>query len=972
MENSFAEGQRWVSEPEPTLGIGIVKKSAYRNVTVYFSVSEESRVYRIQNAPLKRVQYRSGDEIGDSEGNLYTVTEVYAEGNLFRYKCGNKIIPEEELTGRRIFNKPEDKLFSDQPTHVRDFELRLNSLKYRHSCLTSSFRGLIGSRIDLLKHQIYIAHSVSAQAIPRVLLADEVGLGKTIEAGLIFHNLFVTGKANRTLVLTPPALVNQWLVELYRKFNYMFSIVDKDTYKETETGSEKDNPFLENQNVICPIDYLISSEVCLNDARKAGWDLLIVDEAHHLQWSEESVSPEYKSVETLLKSIKGLLLLTATPLQLGETSHFGRLKLLDPKRYQSFSKYKEESKGYNRIVELARDILKPLENSSEIQARIKNMFPRDEGLQNMAENLAVNGTESRQKITQALIDRHGTGRMVFRNKRSAIKGFPTRELKPIKLEPTNEFSGTEKQLYRFLNWNKSIFELDTYSLTPANLKLPQSESAEIIKKLWITDPRIHWLVDFLKKLKPGEKALLICSSTSKVQSLQSTLPLLTNIPFTTFHEDLPLNIRDKKAADFSKKAGVRLLISSEIGSEGRNFQFSHKLILFDLPLNPELLEQRIGRLHRIGQKKTVQIYVPYIVHRPAEILFHWYHGGLDAFATPLSGSEKIFQEFHEPLNKLAEQLMESDINFNSITHDLNALTSKTVKEKENLLTLLEEGRNRLLELNSLQSQVADSIISQIIAQDESVDLEGFMEDVFEGFGIHFTPTVEKRGYQVFPGSEMILDAFPGLSESGMNITFDRETALIREDMTFLSWDHPIVTGALDLILGSTENISCICEWHSAPLQTVLLEAVFVLEPLEDPRFHLSSYLPPTPVRVLVDGKGTCQEHYPELEKTNLRKGSLTSLGDKKIFKETLMPKMLLAAWNFAKEETRTIKIKSAAILEARLKPELNRLQNLQKNNAFVKPEDIAFIHEELESTRELIENAELRMDSVRIIILHKK
>ena len=113
--------------------------------------------------------------------------------------------------------------------------------------------------------------------------------------------------------------------------------------------------------------------------------------------------------------------------------------------------------------------------------------------------------------------------------------------------------------------------------------------------------------DQVKKLKPHEKVLLICSNLSKVLNLQSTLPLITRIPFTTFHEDLPLNLRDKNAADFSRDGGVRLLISSEIGSEGRNFQFSHKLILFDLPLNPELLEQRIGRLHRIGQKKTIEI-----------------------------------------------------------------------------------------------------------------------------------------------------------------------------------------------------------------------------------------------------------------------------------------------------------------------------------------------------------------------------
>ena len=97
-----------------------------------------------------------------------------------------------------------------------------------------------------------------------------------------------------------------------------------------------------------------------------------------------------------------------------------------------------------------------------------------------------------------------------------------------------------------------------------------------------------------------------------------------------FHEGLPLVQRDRNAAWFAEPDGAQLLICSEIGSEGRNFQFAHHLVLFDLPLNPGLLEQRIGRLDRIGQTQTIRIHVPYVESSSEECVLDWYHRGLDA------------------------------------------------------------------------------------------------------------------------------------------------------------------------------------------------------------------------------------------------------------------------------------------------------------------------------------------------------
>jgi ATP-dependent helicase HepA len=166
------------------------------------------------------------------------------------------------------------------------------------------------------------------------------------------------------------------------------------------------------------------------------------------------------------------------------------------------------------------------------------------------------------------------------------------------------------------------------------------------------DPRIDWLVDFLKLHRTG-KVLLICKSQRKVLAIEAALQEKMAVKSGLFHEGIPLVQRDRNAAWFAEPDGAQLLICSEIGSEGRNFQFAHHLVLFDLPLNPGLVEQRIGRLDRIGQTETIRIHVPYVAGSSEEVVVEWYHRGLDAFETPLHSGNDYEQEFRERLLELA-------------------------------------------------------------------------------------------------------------------------------------------------------------------------------------------------------------------------------------------------------------------------------------------------------------------------------
>ncbi|MGA4817305.1 SNF2-related protein [Pseudomonas aeruginosa] len=186
---------------------------------------------------------------------------------------------------------------------------------------------------------MHIAREVADRMAPRVLLADEVGLGKTIEAGLIIHRQLLSGRAGRVLILVPENLQHQWLVEMRRRFNLQVALFDKERFAESDAS----NP-LRGHPVGPGRPGVAEGRRRAQDALfAAGWDLLVVDEAHHLVWHQDQVSAEYALVEQLAEIIPGVLLLTATPEQLGQDSHFARLRLLDPNRFHDLEAFRRES-----------------------------------------------------------------------------------------------------------------------------------------------------------------------------------------------------------------------------------------------------------------------------------------------------------------------------------------------------------------------------------------------------------------------------------------------------------------------------------------------------------------------------------------------------------------------------------------------------------------------------------------------------
>jgi len=943
--SQFIKGQRWLSETEPELGLAIVVQAEAARVQVVFPASGETRTYAADNAPLKRVRFRIGDTVKSQDGKELNIHEVTEEHGLLTYVGEGRMLPEAQLSDSLSLHGPEDRLFAGRFDDAATFELRHRTLTLLHRMRKSPVRGFVGGRIDLIPHQLYIAQEVANRHAPRVMLSDEVGLGKTIEACLILHRLLLTGRASRILVLVPESLVHQWFVEMLRRFNVWLHIFDEERCAAIEKGEPGTNPFLDDQLVLTSIDFLTSNSNRAAQVVTAGWDVLVVDEAHHLEWSETSPSREYQIVEELSRQSEGLLLLTATPEQLGVESHFARLRLLDPDRYRDLASFQAASKDYQATADVAEKLLAGRSLTAGDITLLRRFLAHDVNLESRLQAIAANDTGAKQSLSDDLLDLHGPGRVLFRNTRAAMTGFPKRYARLIKLAP-----GPEAE--HWLDRVSTEFAEDV-----GDSKL---QAASDLTK----DPRILWLVELLQKLDP-QKVLLICRNIEKAEAVDAALRRHVSIKTGIFHEGLTLLQRDRNAAWFAESDGARLLICSEIGSEGRNFQFAHHLVLFDLPLNPELLEQRIGRLDRIGQKENIQIHVPYLARSPQEVLVRWYHEGLDAFQTNLEGGNELLHTFRQPVHDLALEFPVADAN--EAEQELNTLLTKTKAARQEIRHLLEQGRDRLLEMNSFRPAIAQRVIAQIQTEDRQTDLEEFMLDVFDHFGVH-VEELAPHTWQLNPHG-VITDSFPEIPPEGLIATCDRHRALGREDVAFLTWDHPMVTGSIDLLFGAETGNCAFAVLPIANERTLLLELVFVLEAIAAPRLHTDRFLPVTPIRVLVNHKleDVSAIHPAGTFELKLKKGSPFKLIDNPDIARVTLPGMLEHATKLAEIQATALRQSALKEMNQLLGHEVERLQNLKRVNDHVRPEEIDLAKAQQTELTTAIQQSRLRLDALRLI-----
>lgn len=950
----FALGQRWISDTETDLGLGTVVAVEGRMVTLLFPATGENRMYAKEEAPVTRVSFNVGDQIASHEDWTMTVEEVQEKNGLLIY-VGVRTDNDEPVALKEVFlnnfikfNKPQDRLFAGQIDRMSRFTLRYEALINQHQRRRNPTRGLAGGRVNLIPHQLYIAHEVGHRYAPRVLLADEVGLGKTIEAGMIIHQQLLSGRAHRVLILLPETLQHQWLVEMLRRFNLHFSLFDEE--RCIEAFADAENPFETEQLVICSLDFLRKKRRRFEQVLEAEWDLLVVDEAHHLEWSEEAPSRAYEMVEALAEQVPGVLLLTATPDQLGHQSHFARLRLLDPERFYDYDAFLAEEQAYGQVASAAQELLDGESLSDEAKQILASQL----------EGLDLSDAAARQQAVATLLDQHGTGRVLFRNSRANIQGFPERHLNVYPM-PLPEQYKTAIKVMGMMGGNGG--ELQTRAL---RYLYPEKifQQFEGENATWTQfDPRVDWLLELLLSARQ-QKVLVICSEAATAIALEEALRTREGIRGTVFHEGMSILERDKASAYFAQQeSGAQVLLCSEIGSEGRNFQFASHLVLFDLPLNPDLLEQRIGRLDRIGQQNTVEIHVPYLEGTAQRALQLWYHNGLDAFEQTCPTARPVFEAVRDELFELLA----------ANTGDqaaLDALLARTREIHEPLKSRMEQGRDRLLEIHSSGGVAAQQLVDKLTAEDDDTGMISFALKMFDEIGVNQDDRGE-NALVLTPGDHMLVSSFPGLPQDGMTITFDRPTALSRDDMALLSWDHPMMRGGIDLILGSEIGATSVAllKNKALPVGSILLELIFVAESAAHPQLY--RFMPPTPIRLLMDKNG---QNLGEKVAFNAFNRQLTPvnrhLGSKLVTASQPVIHGLIGKGQPIAEELKAgIVDKARAQMAQTLQQDLDRLKALKAVNPNVRDSELDYLRNLQAELHHLIDQTQLKLDAIRFIVV---
>ena len=596
------------------------------------------------------------------------------------------------------------------------WENRLESLRLLNIREAKGLGSFLGGRIEIYPHQIHVAEQAVTTDPVRWLLADEVGLGKTVEACLILSHLARARRADRILIVAPASLTVQWLGELYRKFHQVFVLLDRDRRRDvTKDLGPEFNPFEVHARSVISLEDLVAEPRLAEAARAANLDLLVVDEAHRLERRPgHPGSPAYRAVEPLAETARHVLLLSATPLEADAHGFFRLLQILRPQAYASWDKFRED---------LDRGL--PL-------------FP----------------------CTSA-------------TRRADIGGLPPRIAEVVELPPAPELEARE------------VAALTLRVTNPLELR----RRAEALQAAWALpsgaeDPRLKWiLAEEPGWWKRGEKMLIFVHSREALEILKREIERTTFRRVAVFHEDLTPAAQDLEVAQFAQAEGPNVLISTEAGGEGRNFHFCRGLVLFDLPWDPVLVEQRIGRLDRINRT------------RPVEITLFLPHQGFARDAT------RLYQElgiFREPLGGLdrslahVEEALQVAAGMDPPTLDIEAVVEETHEARRRMNQALYQDLHR----NRYRPDLAPSILSRV-----PPELETFTERVVleacRQFGFETIPKTGRNVWYVEFGPESTVDHLPGVPEGTRWLgTFNREEGVERETLDFFASGHPLVEGVL--------------------------------------------------------------------------------------------------------------------------------------------------------------------------------
>jgi ATP-dependent helicase HepA len=631
-----------------------------------------------------------------------------------------------------------ERLAAGDIDETADFLTRLDILHLLATREASGLGSFLGGRVRLFPHQLHVAERATARMPVRWLLADEVGLGKTIEAALIMNRLLHTQTIDRCLVIAPEALTVQWLSELWRKYHQVFTLLDAprlaDVARDFGAGF---NPFDVHRRAVVGLETVVARPELTGQAVAAGIDLLVVDEAHRLRRPPgHPGEPEYRAVAPIAALGRHVLLLTATPIEDDAQGFFRLLQLLRPEAFPE---------GMDIQARLASGEPLPPCTSSTRRVDIGGLPPR-------APTAVDVSADAFTQLASAL--REGGRRDPVARRRA--------------LDRTRRALASGAAL-------KAVLGPDETSLR---------QQAEVMDR---SDARLEWLLTHARRWRrAGQKTLVFTAHRETLEMLREALSARAQLASGVFHEELSAARRDTEVARFRSEDGPSILVSTEAGGEGRNFEFCDRLVLYDLPWRPSTVEQRIGRLDRIGRRIPVEI----IYFRPASgigadvvRLFE----RLGIFREPIAGVEPQLGHVEPALEELA---LQPDASLS------DAQIERLIADAQAARTRIHEAAYQQLHHEPYRAALGPSILARVPA-----GLDALMEQVVVNaaarLGFRVEPVRGRRAYAIEFGNEALIDSLPGVSGGSSFVgSFDREYAVEDETIDFFASGHALVEGLL--------------------------------------------------------------------------------------------------------------------------------------------------------------------------------
>ncbi len=797
---------------------------------------------------------KNGERIRTSDGRLGVVSSVSGSWIEVVFPDGIGRVHLDDV--KPVSQGPVETLLQGTLGDAIPYGLRLQALYLQHAYRFDPRSGLSNARIEPNLHQVFIADLVTNKLQPRMILADEVGLGKTVEAGLILKELRAREVMERVLIVCPASLQYQWQAEMRSKFNEDFEILTSAAAKYLGQGGA--NPFLQRNSIICSLPFA-SDPKRAEQIIEAPWDLVIFDEAHRVRrWLESRDKPKttraYRLADDLKDLVAGLLLLTATPMQLHPFELYSLIELVEPGMYVDFASYDSRRKELPRLNDLMISLKKWHALSEGERADVATKHSQllrevlgDDVVPNTLDDdllgIAMDG----------LVSKHPLAGVMVRNRKAELGGFAGREASQhlVQLgddelelyqdvatylrESYNRATARKQQAIGFLmvtyhkmlasssyaihqslkrrvaklrkqlagasgetkvrgralggeyedpvELSEVVEELEALDFDPTEAEAEIVELEALVDRLsQIRDSKASELLDLLEWIleRDAKEKIVIFTQFKETQSYLKAQLELAGINATCFHGSLNIDEKEDAIRQFRKDAQV--LISTEAGGEGRNLQFAHILVNYDLPWNPMKVEQRIGRLDRIGQRRQVFIYNLACKDTIEERVLDVLGERIRLFSESVGSLDPILGLVEQNLAELVmSQFERFDERFEAFAVDIDRMT-REARANERVLA------DFVLDRASLRRDRANELLGETPLASH-IDLFRVVEQTLDYFG----GTVKRH---VDGGHVVTLS--PRLStklrtrSSQLRGVFDPVEALAFEDLDFFAIGHELI------------------------------------------------------------------------------------------------------------------------------------------------------------------------------------